>query len=299
MAKEHFLVATDDRFPLTVGLDHAFATDQVTRELLEIRKKELTELASEAAKTFGFQAKTTLSGALEMSLGLISLALAAGTNGKANPEEWAVRSVTQGWKQLVKEAIGMVREIKEKDAAYEYLFEQDRDTRILRDYLRDFALRRDAQKQWIGYQVFVDYRESRGRSQATDTLVRWLIRSLVKRNLPWIRDSMDGPLCTDEALNTLLFRATTSLGFRQKDILLTAQDFAHVRKQYEADPTAWLTQGHKRYQAMRDTVPPELLPVLEEKWFRDHFKKGPPKIKDWEAEDLPGVIGVYYYQAYL
>jgi hypothetical protein len=110
---------------------------------------------------------------------------------------------------------------------------------------------------------------------------------------------MDGPACTDEALNNLLFRATTGLGFKQKDIILTASEFANVRKRYEADPTAWLTQGLNRYQSILDSVPPELLPGLDERWFRHQFKKGPPNIKSWESEDLPGVIGVYYYQSCL
>ena len=59
MAKQaKFLVATDSRFPLTVALAHAFAANQISSELLAARKKELVELVSEAAKTFGFQSKT-------------------------------------------------------------------------------------------------------------------------------------------------------------------------------------------------------------------------------------------------
>jgi hypothetical protein len=296
MAKEHFLVATDERFPITVALDHAFATGQISPELVALRKQELADLVSEAAKTFGFQAKTTLANALDVSLGLLSLALAAASQGEMNPDRWAERMISQGWKSLAKEAIALARGIKEKDEAYEYLFESDRDPRVLRDLLRDFALRRDGQNQWMGYKVFVDYREGRERGQTVDTLVRWLIRFLVKRNLPWIKDPMDGPACADEALNTLLFRATTGLGFKQKDIMLTGQEFSAVRKQYDADPVAWVKQGAKRFQNLLDSLPPELLSGLDEKWFGQHLKKGPPRIKNWEAEDLPGVIGVYYYE---
>jgi hypothetical protein len=299
MAKNHFLVATDERFPITVALEHAFAMGQISRELVAVRKQELTDLVSEAAKTFGFQAKTTLSSALDMSLGLLSLALVAGTHGEMNPNKWATRIVSDSWKSIVKETISICRAIKEKDEAYDYLFENDRDLRIVRDYLRDFALKRDKHNQWVGYNAFVAYRDGRKRSQIADALVRWLIRSLVKRNLPWVRDPIDGPSGTDEALNTLLFRTSTGLGFKQKDIILTPEEFEMVRKAYDAAPVSWIKETNKRYQAILESLPPELRPGLDEKWCTLHFKKGPPKIKNWMAEDLPGVLGVYYYQVYL
>jgi hypothetical protein len=142
MANDHFLVATDERFPIAVALDHAFATGQVSAELVAVRKKELIDLVSEAAETFGFQSKTTLASALDMSLGLLSLALVAGTKGEPNPNKWAARVVADGWKNLDKEAIGMARQITEKDEGYDYLFENDRDSQILREHLREFALHR-------------------------------------------------------------------------------------------------------------------------------------------------------------
>jgi hypothetical protein len=296
MAKDHFLVATDERFPITVALDHAFATGQISLDALVLRKKELTDLVSEAAKTFGFQAKTTLAHALDVSLGLLSLAVVAATHGEPNPDKWAESIVSQSWKNLARETIAMNRAIKEKDEAYEYLFESDRDPRILRDLLRDFALRRDNHNQWTGYKIFIDYREGRERSQTVDALVRWLIRSLVKRNLPWIKDPMDGPSCADEALNTLLFRAITGLGFKQKDIFVTEAEFEAVRKQYDANPVTWVKQGQKSFQNVRASLPPELLPAMDEKWFAHHLKKGPPKIRNWGSDDLPGIIGVYYYE---
>jgi len=299
MAKENFLVTTDERFPITAALEHAFATGQISRELVAVRKQELADLVSEAAKTFGFQSKTTLSSALELSLGLLSLALVAGTKGEMNPNKWAARIVSEGWKNLVKETITLCRTIKETDEAYDYLFESDRDPRIIREYLRDFALKRDKHNQWSGYHAFVAYRQGRERSQLTDTLVRWLIRSLVKRNLPWVKDPIDGPSCTDEALNNLLFRASTGLEFKQKDIVLTPEQFAAVRKQYDAAPAAWLKEANKRFQAIQESLPPELKQSLDPKWCAQHFKKGPPKIKNWASEDLPGVLGVYYYEASL
>src|SRR5580692_10830495 len=110
--KAKFLVATDSRFPLTIALAHAFAANQISQEILAIRKKELVELVSEAAKTFGFQSKTTLTNAFDMSVGLLSLALVSTTKGESLPDRWADQLVAENWKSLVKESISLVRTIK-------------------------------------------------------------------------------------------------------------------------------------------------------------------------------------------
>jgi hypothetical protein len=300
MAKHaKFLVATDSRFPLTIGLSHAFAANQISPELLANRKKELVDLVSEAARTFGFQSMTTLTSALDMSVGLLSLALVHATKGSSLPDQWAVLLTTQSWKALVKESISMVRVVKEQDAAYSFLFENDEDARMLRDHLRDFVQARDMHQQWIGYKAFVRYREERHRLQAVDQLIRWLIKTLVKRPLYWMNDPIEGPTCADEALNTLLFRACTDLGFRQKDIILTEQEFRLVRTQYEDDSVEWLDEGQKRYEALLHSIPETLRSAMDDKWFRKRFAKGPPKVKKWESEILSGITGFYYYQMYL
>jgi len=300
MAKQaKFLVATDSRFPLTVALAYAFAANQISPELLVVRKKELVDLVSEAAKTFGFQSKATLTNAFDMSVGLLSLALVSATKGKSLPDRWVDQLVTQSWKALVKESISMVREIKEQDAAYDYLFESDQDPRILRDHLRDFVQARDMHQQWTGYGAFVRYRKERHRLQAGDTLIRWLIKFLVKRPLYWMKDPIEGPTCADEALNTLLFRTCTGLGFNQKDIILTEKEFRHVRAQYDDDSVQWLEDGQKCYQALLHSIPETLRSVMDEKWFSKRLGKGPPTVKKWESDDLRGITGFYYYQTYL
>jgi hypothetical protein len=300
MAKqEKFLVATDNRLPLTVALAHVYAANPFSPELLASRKSELVDLVSEAAKTFGFQSRTTLTGAFDMATGLLSLALANGTKGETLPDRWAERLHKDSWKSLVKESIAMVRAVKEPDDAYEYLFENDKDPRMLRDHLRDFVKARDSHQQWTGYKAFVRYRDERQRNQAVDALIRLLIKTLVKRPLFWMKDPIEGPTCADEALNTLLFRATTGLGFAQKDIILTEKEVRHVRAQYDAKPTQWLDEGQQRYDALIPTIPAELRRALDPKWVRKRFAKGPPKVSKWESEVLPGITGFYYYQMYL
>lgn len=294
-----FLVATDSRLPLTVALAHAFAGNGFSAELLAARKKELVDLVSEAAKTFGFQSRTTLTGAFDMATGLLSLALVDGTQGETLPDPWAERLLKENWKVLVKESISSVRTIKEEDDAYDFLFENDKDPRMLRDLLRDFVKSRDSLQQWTGHQAFVHYRDERRRLQAIDTLIRFLIKSLVKRPLYWMKDPIEGPACADEALNTLLFRATTGLGFAQKDIILTEKEFRHVRAQYESEPAPWIEKGQQRYKALLSTIPASLQSVLDEKWFLQRLAKGPPKVTKWEAEVLRGITGFYYYQTYL
>jgi hypothetical protein len=294
-----FLVATDSRLPLTVALAHAFASNTFSPDLLAARKKDLVDLVSEAAKTFGFQSRTTLTSAFDMATGLLSLALVSGTKGETLPDQWAERLLKDGWKSLVKESISMVRAIKEKDEAYDFLFENDKDPRMLRDHLRDFVKSRDSHQQWTGYKAFVRYREERRRHQAVDTLIRSLIKSLVKRPLYWMKDPIEGPTCADEALNTLLFRTTTGLGFAQKDIILTEKEFRHVRAQYEDKPEQWVEEGQQRYESLLPSIPVPLQSVIDEKWFRKRLGKGPPKVTKWEAEVLPGITGFYYYQTYL
>ena len=99
-----FLVATDSRLPLTVALAYALAADKISAELLDTRKRELTDLVSEAAKTFGFQSKTTLTSAFDVSVGLLSLALGNETAGETLPDQWAEHLVTKSWKALAKES---------------------------------------------------------------------------------------------------------------------------------------------------------------------------------------------------
>jgi hypothetical protein len=300
MAKQaKFLVATDSRYPLTVALAYAFAANKITPELLVVRKRELVELVSEAAKTFGFQSKTTLASAFDMSVGLLSLALVSGTQGEILPDQWTERLVTVGWKELVKESISLARTIKEQDAAYDYLFETDQDPRMLRDHLRDFVFARDKHQQWIGYDAFIRYREERRRLQGQDALIRWLIKSLVKRPLYWMKDPIDGPTCAEEALNTLLFRTSAGLGFAQKDIILGEKDFRHARTQYEDKPAEWLKVGQQRYDSLLQSVPEELRGFMDDKWFSQLLGKGPPKFKKWDSDDLSGITGFYYYEIYL
>ena len=55
-----------------------------------------------------------------------------------------------------------------------------------------------------------------------------------------------------------------------------------------------------RYQeVLRLPCRPNFAPASTTSGRSHQFKKGPPKIKKWESDDLPGVIGVYYYQVYL
>ena len=294
-----FLVATDSRLPLTIALAHAFAADKLSPELLAACKRELVELVSEAARTFGFQSKTTLTGAFDMAVGLLSLALVDGTKGETLPDRWAERLVTTSWKALVKESISLVRTVKEQDAAYDYLFETDQDPRILRDHLKNFVSSRDKHQQWTGYQAFVYYREERHRLQSVDTLIRWLIKSLVKRQLFWMKDPIEGPTGAEEALNTLLFRAATGLGFTQKDIILGEKEFRHVRTQYDDNPEDWLKLGQERYDALVQSIPKNLQDAVDGNWFRKRLGKGPPKVGKWQSDDLRGITGFYYYETYL
>jgi hypothetical protein len=111
-----------------------------------------------------------------------------------------------------------------------------------------------------------------------------------------VGDPIDGPATAEEALNTLLFREVTGLGFKKKDIALSESEFLVVRKQYEAKPATWKKQAQKRFQAICDSTPSELGWGLDSTWLDDHLSKGPPKLKSLDLEDLDEVMGVYYYE---
>ena len=292
------LVATESRPPLTVALAYALTSQKMPPDLLETRKRELTDLVSEAAKTFGFQSRTTLAGAFDVSVGLLSLSLKDATSGETDAELWTQLLVQQSWKALAKDAIALVRAVKEQDAGYDFLFESDQDPRILRDHLRDFALARDPRQQWAGYESFIRYRQERHRLQNMDALIRWLIKTLVKRPLFWMNDPIEGPACAEEALNTILFRACTGLGFTQKDILLGEAEFRQVRANYDGGAAEFLEMGQRHFNALMQTLPENLRGLIEKKWFSQRLGKGPPKIKKW-SDHLPGITGCYYYQTYL
>ena len=206
MANDHFLVATDERFPITVALDHAFATGQISPELVAVRKQELIDLASEAAKTLASSPRRHSPAPWICRWACSPWRLVAGTKGEPNPNKWAAR-VGGGW--LEKSRQGSDRD----DAPWSRKRTRPTSTCLRRTVTRKFCastcanLRYNATKRisGSGHRAFADYRESRELSQRTDTIVRFLIRSLVKRNLPWIKDPIDGPTCADEAFNTLLF----------------------------------------------------------------------------------------------
>jgi hypothetical protein len=50
---------------------------------------------------------------------------------------------------------------------------------------------------------------------------------------------------------------------------------------------------------LRSSLPPDLAPGLDEKWWETHLKSGPPKIKSLDLEGLDEILGVYYYEAEL
>ena len=111
---------------------------------------------------------------------------------------------------------------------------------------------------------------------ARHTLIRWLIKSLVKRPLYWMKDPIEGPTCAEEALNTLLFRAATGLGFSQKDIILGQPEFRQARSQYDANPAEFLKLGHQRFELLVASIPPDCRARLIQNGSLDTSEKGPP-----------------------
>ncbi|SDT89691.1 hypothetical protein SAMN05444156_0532 [Verrucomicrobium sp. GAS474] len=301
------LATRETGLPVTVALDHAFKAGLIPVTLAALRKEELRDIVKDAAKKFvGFQNVESIRKALEIVLGILSLAVAASTKGETDPEAWAQYVASHGFADLVGKAIGLVDLVhQDKDgpgANYNYVFENDKPTAAVRDMLLKFAGAR-TKDRWTGYASYVHDRDVAHQKQAEDRLMRWLVARLLNESRPLT--SLYPPIeeadSADIVINTLLFRHAADLGFgagREKAIQLRKADFLAVRKKYTAAPAAWKKAAAKRYDTLLATIPETLLPGLGDgKWFAEVLKKGPPALsaKTDMVETIDSITGIYYY----
>ncbi len=301
------LATRETRLPVVVALDLAFRQGHVSVVRLGLWKDELRDLIGHAARKFvGFQNVDSLRKALDIVLGLMSLALVEETDGQPDPARWAELIVTRNFMDLVKKAISLVEEIQQDGHGkpYPYLFEMDRTGIATRDLLVTYATAR-TEKIWTGHDR---YRAARDRSEQLkneDRLLRWLIVHLLGEAPARITEKhllLEDAISTVEVINSLLLRHCSGLGVetasRKKIILLAKADFVALRKKYDAAPAAWTKAAQKSYAALLQKIPAPLHPGLgKADWFEAHLKKGPPKVtaKTVLSGDIPSLTGIYYY----
>ena len=303
------LATRETRLPVVVALDLAFKGRTVSVVRLGLWKDELRDLIGHAARKFvGFQNVDSLRKALNIVLGLISLALLEETDGQPDPARWAELIVTRNFMDLVKKAIALAEQIRQDEDGkpYPYLFELDRTGIGTKDLLVAYATAK-TKETWIGYDRFRADRDRTEQLKTEDRLLRWLIVRLIGEAPAKITEKhllLEDALSPVEVINALLLRHISGLGVqdpkapKKKTILLTQDDFIALRKKHDAAPAAWAKAAQKRYAALLQEIPAPLHPGLgREDWFEAHLKKGPPKItaKTVWTDDLPALSGIYYY----
>ncbi len=303
------LAATDYRLPITIALDRAFQRKLVSAEQLVLWKEELRDLINEAAKTFvGFQNTEALRKALDITLGLLSLAVTRSTKGQEDIDAWADFVATRKLKEMVKESIAASRKIHSPEGtAYVYLFEADGVERPMKELLRSFALARDGQT-WNGYDLFSRTAGEIVRVQTADKLTRWLLATVLGVRISASGDDhpmLDGASTASEVMNTIFYRHSAGLGFAgrraNKEILLKKDQIRKIREAFDANKTGWVKTARERFDTLWAGIPDDLKPGAGAgDWFDTHLKKGPPKIpKKAEMDDvIESVTGVYFYDMF-
>ena len=289
------IVATiDNRHPITIALAHAFKTERVTPLREASLRKELQDMVAESAMKFvGFKNIESVRKALDITLGILSLAVVHSTKGEDDPEEWAELVLQNGLKALVGGVIQLVKGIANTPDEAEIEPAGTVSDLSAREYLLKFAICRDSGRsaKWNGYGEMCKYLTSREMQRLESDLARWLIKSEVKQSIAgWLevnkekiefggRNQSVSP-GAGVAINNLLFRYCGGLTLKG-ECLLKAKDFRAVHTAYKADKKAWTSKAKKRYSELTERIPEDLRTPLifgGRDWFSRFLAKGPPTV---------------------
>ncbi len=290
-----------------MALELAFLDRKVSVVRLALWKEELRDLIRNAAKKFvGFQNVESLRKALDIVLGLISVALVDRAGGKEDPARWAEIVVASNFKDLVRHAVGLAEAIHHGAGGkpYAYLFELTLQSDSTKDLLVLFATARE-KSRWAGHDRYRGVKERVGQAQAEDRLVRWLLAHLLKLPPGGISSRhplLEDAITADEVVNAMVFRYVSGLGFGapgKSRIALRKEHFVAVREKFDADKERWLKAAKKRHGELIAQIPEGLRRGLgKDDWFATHLKSGPPKVSE-KTKDVganPSIEGVYFLE---
>jgi hypothetical protein len=318
------LAVVENRHPITLAFERCLQQDLASQDIQDQWKEDLTNAVIQGAKKFvGFNNVIALRKALDINLGLISIALLLRTDGKADVDAWAGIVQKVEVTELIGETLSQIKALSyNQEFLFVELYEQPP-----REALLAIATARDAKRKnaWVGYDRLVQEQRSRKNLHTTDRLARFLIECLLRKNPKiWVEWKSEGggninaepnvPLA-EEIINTLIFRyCTLKTGERiPEDIDLQSSYISRLRAEYEADPQAWLAGAKSRFEQLLKLVSPEMKDYLLEKdWFDTRLAGGPPKPvkvasskkskpKDDDAAeyvDIAGISGIYCYSIY-
>ncbi len=301
------IIATiDNRHPITIALAHAFKTGRVAPDREMSLCEELQDLVVESAKKFvGFKNIESVRKALDITLGILSLAVVHSTKGKEDPEAWAEFVVRNGLKTPIGGVIQLVKEIADTSDLAQIESTEGVKFASAREYLLTYAMGRDEGRplKWNGYNMMLSALDVRKKNRQESELARWFIQFVVVQSVEgWLQinrqqmETAEGgrsiPLLADEVTNNLIFRYCSGLPLKGKCIL-KAKDFRAVHAAYMADKNGWTSKAKKRYAELAGRVPLEFQPLLLFKgrdWFTRFLAKGPPAVPK-KAEMLDNVSG--------
>jgi len=301
------IIATiDNRHPITIALAYAFKTEKVTPLREASLRKELQDMVAESAKKFvGFKNIESVRKALDITLGILSLAVVHSTKGEDDPEKWAELVLQNGLKSLVGGVIQLVKGIANTPDEAEIEPKGMVSGLSAREYLLMFAICRDSGRsaKWNGYGEMCKYLTSREMQRLESDLARWFIQSEVKQSIAgWLevnkekiefggseRSVSPG---VGVAINNLLFRYCGGLTLKG-ECILKAKDFRSVFAAYKADKKEWISKAKKRYLELTERIPEDLrTPLIFDgrDWFTRFLAKGPPAVPK-KAEVLDSISG--------
>lgn len=301
---KHTLVKTDTRHPITRALDYAFADGLIAPGREQELRTQLEDLVMESAKKFvGFQNVDSLRKALDIILGVLSLALMHSTAGKENLMKWSQLITQKGFKNIIDDVIMVVKYLAQKPSEILLNDHEDSFDGSPRDYLIQFATAFDQKKgQWNGYEKMYDALESKKALCTRALLTQWFIKHLSGSSLVYWLDTHDkeGDIPNiNEILNTLLFRHCCGLTTRGHCVL-RPRDFLLVYEIYQKDQSAWCKRAKKRYDTLVEKIPEDLRSALmwrDKDWFTRYLQDGPPSISK-ETKVLDNLGEFFGYHIY-
>lgn len=304
------IAVIDDRHPFTVALAYGLETGRINPELEILIQKELQDLVSESTKKFvGFKNVESVYKGLDVTLGILSLAVVHSTKGEENLERWLDYILEKGLKGVAKDAIAMAKEISTSSERAVFGEEDLTFHPTLKAYLIHYSSR--DQKHALaktGYAKYLADVSARKNARTTESLVKFLITEFLKMSQRRWLDIVEseigehfGLFEPSLILNNILFRHCTKLPMRV-DLSLSKAEFEKVRLTYETDKVNWVNTAQKRYDALKKKIPEELRPALfyGKDWFVWNLLDGPPKLpNNWPLDlsiEIPRITGVYWYQ---
>lgn len=285
------LIEKDARHPVTVAFAHAIRQNLANAKKVESWKQEMELLVEEITKKFvSFFAKGSVRKGLDLVLGILSLPVAHATKGSYDPLAWTKCLLEHGPKGLAKLAIKMVQEMSKK--ALRPSLTPDSETRKPEYLLLKFAKEEKRDKdRWEGYVSFLHHLELQKEAILSIKKLHWLsvnvagvdparLVPLISSTMARLEKNKDDILPEpNQLINAMLYCVCVGKKI-PKNLALRGSDIQYHRKAYGKKPSQWLAKAHKRYEALKVSVPDELQTMFlcptGEDWFEVHMSREGP-----------------------